>query len=83
MRKRWIICLQLVRWLFGCGRLSVRAWCNIPPIFAFDFKDLMGIHNVNQGKNEEDYTRVGYYFVLVYLEKQERVTFQSDQEKSA
>ncbi|KAM0024242.1 hypothetical protein Hdeb2414_s0022g00613451 [Helianthus debilis subsp. tardiflorus] len=24
---------------------TVSAWCNIPPIFAFAFKDLMDIHN--------------------------------------
>ncbi|XP_022023779.1 uncharacterized protein LOC110924045 [Helianthus annuus] len=24
---------------------AVSAWCNIPPIFAFEFKDLLDIHN--------------------------------------
>ncbi|XP_021992391.1 uncharacterized protein LOC110889189 [Helianthus annuus] len=27
---------------------AISTWCNIPPIFAFDFKDLMDIHNSNQ-----------------------------------
>ncbi|KAJ0544855.1 putative reverse transcriptase zinc-binding domain-containing protein [Helianthus annuus] len=40
---------------------DISAWCNIPPIFAFEFKDLMDTHNsIQGGKNEENYTWFGY-----------------------
>ncbi|XP_021975484.1 uncharacterized protein LOC110870608 [Helianthus annuus] len=44
-----------VTYLFtGCGFSfgvwsAVRNWCKIAPIFAFDFKDLLAIHNQVQG----------------------------------
>ncbi|MFS8002577.1 putative reverse transcriptase zinc-binding domain-containing protein [Helianthus anomalus] len=54
---------------------AISAWCNIPPIYAFKFKDLMDFHNSIQGGYEEDDPRVGYQFMLVYLKKRKRVGF--------
>ncbi|KAJ0511519.1 putative reverse transcriptase zinc-binding domain-containing protein [Helianthus annuus] len=49
---------------------DLSAWCKIPPIYAFEFKDLLDIQNSFQGEEgKEDYQWAGYYFVLVYFLK--------------
>ncbi|XP_021985101.1 uncharacterized protein LOC110881020 [Helianthus annuus] len=40
-------CLMAIR-----VRATFSDWCNIPPIFAFEFKDLMDIHNSNQERKK-------------------------------
>ncbi|KAJ0733174.1 putative reverse transcriptase zinc-binding domain-containing protein [Helianthus annuus] len=46
---------ETVEHLFTACSIAIRVWvefstwCNIPPIFAFDFKNLMEIHKSNQG----------------------------------
>ncbi|KAF5772197.1 hypothetical protein HanXRQr2_Chr13g0573991 [Helianthus annuus] len=35
-----------------CVWAAFSDWCNIPPIFTFEFKDLMDIHNSNQERKK-------------------------------
>ncbi|KAJ0898979.1 hypothetical protein HanRHA438_Chr08g0362991 [Helianthus annuus] len=39
-------------WVQRGVRDGLTTWCNIPPIFAFEFKDLLDIHNFNQEGNK-------------------------------
>uniref|UniRef100_A0A251VGE6 Putative reverse transcriptase domain, Reverse transcriptase zinc-binding domain protein n=1 Tax=Helianthus annuus TaxID=4232 RepID=A0A251VGE6_HELAN len=62
---------------------AINVWCKIPPIFAFEFKDLLDTQKFFPWgeKCKKDHQWTDYYLVLVYMEKQERVGFQADQEK--